>query len=114
MFCLITIAAAWFQMAITKGAGAPAHHAVLLWPIPHMFLAVAFAEASLRLRKIGTCVLVIAVLYVAAENLLVTNQYLYQLARYGPPSPWTAAIYDPSRSATELKPSTLVTAACGM
>ncbi len=114
MFCLITIAAAWFQMAITKGAGAPAHHAVLLWPIPHMFLAVAFAEASLRLRKIGTCVLVIAVLYVAAENLLVTNQYLYQLARYGPASPWTDAIYDLSRSVGELKPSKVVIDDWGM
>jgi 4-amino-4-deoxy-L-arabinose transferase-like glycosyltransferase len=107
-FCLITLAVAWFQMAIAKNAGSAAHHIVLLWPIPHLFLAVTFAEASLRLRKIGGWVLVVAMLYLAAENLFVTNQYFYQLARYGPSSHWTDAIYDLSRSVGELKPSKLV------
>src|SRR5260370_16461340 len=73
-----------------------------------MFLAVAFAEASLRLRKVGAWVLVIAVLYLAAENLLVTNQYFYQLARYGPARSWTDAIYELSRNVGELKPSKVV------
>ncbi len=113
-FCLIAIAVAWFQMAITKGAGGAAHHVVLLWPIPHIFLAVAFAEASLRLRKIGAWVVVVAMLYLAAENLLVTNQYFYQLARYGPASHWTDAIYELSRSVGELKPSKVVIDDWGM
>jgi len=113
-FCLITLAVAWMQMAITKGAGTSAHHAVLLWPIPHIFLAVAFAEASLQLRpgrgvqKIGEWALVAAMLYLAAENLLVTNQYFYQLARYGPAPRWTDAIYELSRSVGELRPSAVV------
>jgi hypothetical protein len=107
-FCLITLAVAWFQMAIAKNAGSAAHHVVLLWPLPHMFLAVAFAEASLRVRKIGAWVVVTAMLYLAAENLLVTNQYFYQLARYGPSSHWTDAIYELSRSVGELKPSKVV------
>ena len=93
LFALVALAAAWFQMAITRNAGATAHHAVLLWPIPHLFLAVAFAEASLPWRKLGTAALVVAVLYLAAENLLVTNQYLYQLARYGSVRSWTDASY---------------------
>src|SRR5260370_41523105 len=50
-FCLITLGVAWFQMAITHGAGRPRHHGVLLWPIPHMFLAVAFADAPGRCGK---------------------------------------------------------------
>ena len=119
-FCLIALAAAWFQMAITKDAGFSAHHVVLLWPIPHIFLAVAFAEASLRLRpvrgfqKIGEWVLVAAMLYLAAENLLLTNQYFYQMARYGPSSHWTDAIYELSRSVGELKPARLVLDDWGM
>jgi len=113
-FCLIALGVAWFLMAITKGAGTSAHHAVLLWPIPHMFLAVAFAEASLRVRKIGAWVLVVAMLYLAAENLLVTNRYFYQLARYGPARSWTDAIYDLSRSVGDLKPSKVVIDDWGM
>ncbi len=46
LFCLIASAVAWIQMAITKDAGAGAHHIVLLWPLPQWFMAVAFAEAS--------------------------------------------------------------------
>jgi hypothetical protein len=113
-FCLIALAVAWFQMAITQGAGGATHHAVLLWPFPHIFLAVAFAEASLRLRKVGAWVVVVAVLYLAAENLLVTNQYFYQMARYGPASIWTDAIYDLSRTVGELKPSKVVIDDWGM
>ncbi len=113
-FCLIALGVAWFLMAITKGAGTSAHHTVLLWPIPHVFLAVAFAEASLRVRNIGAWVLVVAMLYLAAENLLVTNQYFYQLARYGPAPSWTDAIYDLSRSVGDLKPSKVVIDDWGM
>lgn len=113
-FCLIALAVAWFQMAITKDAGFSAHHVVLLWPIPHIFLAVAFAEASLRLRKIGEWVLLAATLYLAAGNLLLTNQYFYQMARYGPSSHWTDAIYELSRSVGELRLARLVIDDWGM
>jgi hypothetical protein len=93
LFCLVALGVAWFLMAITKGAGMVAHHAVLLWPIPHLFLAMAFAEASMRWKKMGAWFLAVGVLYLAAENLLVTNQYVYQLARYGGAHSWTDAIY---------------------
>ena len=97
LFCLIAIAVGWLQMAATKNAGESAHHVVLLWPIPHWFMAVALAEASLwkrlRWRRMGESLLAIAVLFLAAENLLVTNQYFYRLVRYGPAGSWTDAIY---------------------
>lgn len=113
-FCLLALAVAWFQMAIARNAGSAAHHIVLLWPVPHMFLAVAFAEASLRLRKIGAWVLVAAMLYLAAGNLLVTNRYFYRLARFGPSSHWTDAIYELSRSVGELKPEQVMIDDWGM
>ena len=93
LFALLAIGIAWLQMAITKGAGKAAHHVVLLWPLPHFFLAITFAEISTRLRRVGSWVIAAGVLYLAAENLLVTNQYLYQLARYGPANVWSDAIY---------------------
>jgi hypothetical protein len=97
LFSLITIGVGWLQMAITKNAGEGAHHVVLLWPIPHWFMAVALTEASLwqwlRWRRMGECLLAMAILYLAAENLLVTNQYLYQLVRYGAARNWSDAIY---------------------
>jgi hypothetical protein len=49
LFSAMAIAVAWMLMALAGGGGA-AHHTVLLWPLPHLFMAVAFAEASLQVR----------------------------------------------------------------
>jgi 4-amino-4-deoxy-L-arabinose transferase-like glycosyltransferase len=84
LFCLIALAVAWFQMAITRGAGA-AHHVVLLWPVPMMLLGVVLAQYPQYWGKITLTLLM-------ASNLLVTNQYLYQMARNGSPGSWTDAI----------------------
>jgi 4-amino-4-deoxy-L-arabinose transferase-like glycosyltransferase len=114
LFCLLALAGAWLQNAITKDAGGSAHHSVLLWPIPHLFLAVAFAEASLLWRRIGVGLLAAAILYLAAENLLLTNQYLYQLARYGSPRNWTDAIYQLSDELGRMRPPQIVIADWGI
>ena len=53
LFCLIAFAVGWLQMAITKDAGLGAHHVILLWPLPHWFLAVAFVEAAAGGRSNG-------------------------------------------------------------
>jgi len=91
LFCLIAVVAAWIHMAIATGGGS-AHHAVLLWPLPHLFLAVGLGEASVRFRS-GKWALAALVCFLATGNLLVTNQYLYQLIRNGPAGVWTDAIY---------------------
>ncbi len=97
LFCLITTAMAWIQMAITKEAGWGAHHVVLLWPLPQWFLAVAFVEACawprLRWRKVGAVALGAAMVFLVGENLLLTNEYFYQLATYGALGSWSDAIY---------------------
>lgn len=108
LFCIVTMAVAWFQMAITKGAGGSAHHIVLLWPIPHLLIGAAFAEASLRLRTSGAILVAVAALYLAGENLLLTNQYLYQFFRYGSPHAWTDAIVPLSTAVDRMGPAQIV------
>jgi len=91
LFSLIAIAVALIYMLSTGGGGGP-HHDVLLWPLPHLFLAVAFAEASLHLR-FGKWALAALAGFLALDNTLVTNQYLYQFIRNGAPGAWTDAVF---------------------
>jgi hypothetical protein len=97
LFCLIAFAVGWLQMSITKNAGLGAHHVTLLWPLPQWFLAVAFVEAAawrpLQWRNAGTILLATAMVFLAVENLLLTNEYFYQLSAYGPTKSWNDAIF---------------------
>jgi hypothetical protein len=91
LFSLIVCGFAWILMALS-GGGTSVHHAVLLWPLPHLFLAVAFAEASLHIR-FGGWALAAVLVFLAAANLAVTNQYLFQFVRNGSAGSWSDAIY---------------------
>jgi dolichyl-phosphate-mannose-protein mannosyltransferase len=93
LFVLTLMVVVWWQMALTKGAGTGAHHVVLMWPWPMFFISAAFSQAFERLRRSGTVVLSVAVLFLAATNLLVTNQYLKRLIQDGPGPVWTDAIF---------------------
>ncbi len=104
-FSLITLLIAWLQMALTKDAGGAAHHVVLLWPFPHLIVAVAFAEASRRIPRLGTVVLAVVLVVVCGQNLLVLNQYLSQLIRNGAAGNWTDALYPLADAAKNLKAS---------
>jgi hypothetical protein len=110
LFCSIAAAVAWVQMAITKDAGWGAHHVVLLWPLPQWFLAVAFVEAShrLRWRRAGAVALVAATVFLAGENLLLTNEYFYQLANYGALGSWSDAIYQLSGEVGRIQSAHIV------
>jgi hypothetical protein len=65
---------------------------VLLWPLPHLFLGVALAEASLHVR-FGKWALAVITGLLAIGNILVTNQSLYQCVRNGAAETWTDAVY---------------------
>lgn len=91
VFCLLAMLIAWLQMALTRDAGGSAHHAVLLWPLPHLLIGVvlgALARRSALLRRGVYAALVVLV----GLNLLVLNQYLYQYAVYGAGGSWSDAI----------------------
>jgi len=112
LFCLIAFVIGWLQMAITKDAGLGAHHVVLLWPLPQWFLAVAFVEAAawrpLQWKHAGTVLLTTVVLFLAIDNLLLTNEYFYQLKTYGPSKSWNDAIFRLSEEAGHIQAEHLV------
>jgi hypothetical protein len=91
-FSLIAMVVAWAQMLFGKGVGGSAHHVILLWPFPTLFIAVAFAQASRRLGPAGKPLLAFVVVFLAGSSLLVTNEYFTRLVHNGPGEAWTDAI----------------------
>jgi hypothetical protein len=83
VFSLVTFA----FMAVTRDAGEAVHHTILLWPMPHLLVAVVLATLCPR----WTGRLLAAILVLA--NALVIDQYIFQLDRYGAHGNFTDAIY---------------------
>lgn len=91
LFAMIAMAVAWLQMALTRGAGGSAHHAILLWPLPQWIVAVTLADLSHRLPR-TQLVTAGATAVIAGSGLLVTNEYLAQFIRHGAGPYWTDAM----------------------
>jgi hypothetical protein len=87
------MAIAWAQMAITANAGGSVHHAILLWPLPQMIIAISFAAASRRLRRAGIPALAVLLAVLMVSGLLVTNEYRCVILRNGGDQYWTDAIF---------------------
>jgi hypothetical protein len=92
VFSLIFLVVTWIQMAFTKDAGGGAHHAILLWPFPHLITASALAGLAAHLRY-GKAVAAAIAALLCLSSLLVMNQALSQLARYGTTTVWTDAVF---------------------
>jgi 4-amino-4-deoxy-L-arabinose transferase-like glycosyltransferase len=93
LFLLLAIAIAFSQMLITKGAGAAAHHEVLLWPFPVILFAILFgalADGRFRVVRWGS-IAIVAVLFV--QELLTVNQYFAGFLKDGFPPTWSDAVY---------------------
>jgi len=85
VFALVASIATWFAMAFTQGAGAAAHHVILLWPFPCMIVAIALS----RLPK-PAAIATAAIL--CLSNAIVLNNYYAELIRNGPGLRWTDAL----------------------
>lgn len=85
--CLI----AWVQMAATNGAGASAHHCVLLWPLPQILLVAALVEIA-RLGRAGITGALLLAASLFTMNTLVTNRHLALLIQNGPTAIWSDAL----------------------
>ncbi len=104
LFSLVFLAVTWVQMAFTKNAGGGAHHTVLLWPFPHLFIGAALAQGSLVLRRFATPVLAVLVAAIGLSNIAVLNQNLAQLIERGTTTIWTDAI-DPLEQYLRRQPA---------
>jgi hypothetical protein len=85
-FSLVLCTVTWLIMATTKGAGGSAHHVVFLWPFPQLFIATVLT--GLPSWKAGRSIAI----FLVFMNLLVINQYLFQIERDGPGDLFTDAI----------------------
>jgi 4-amino-4-deoxy-L-arabinose transferase-like glycosyltransferase len=94
-FSLVFLSVAWILMALTKNAGAAAHHDVLLWPFPTLFAASVLA--SIRWRWLA----VPAAAAMVLMNLLVVNQYVLQFERAGAAGDYTDALFSLNRELPE-------------
>jgi hypothetical protein len=92
VFAVTAMAVAWGQMAITRNAGGSVHHAVLIWPLPHMVVAISLAAASRRLGRVGKPALVAVGVLLVGSNFLVMNQYYVQTMRNGGSLNWNDSI----------------------
>jgi hypothetical protein len=86
-FALLFLITAWLAMALTRGAGKAVHHAVLLWPFPHLFIGVVLASLPWRRVAIFACAGLVVL------NLLVVNQHVLQLERDGAEGNFTDALF---------------------
>src|SRR5205823_15091101 len=93
LFALTAMIVAWVQMAITAKAGGSVHHAILLWPLPQMLIAISFAAASRRLRTAGIPAVAAILAVMMISGLLVTNEYYSLIVRNGGNQNWTDAIF---------------------
>jgi 4-amino-4-deoxy-L-arabinose transferase-like glycosyltransferase len=93
LFALVFLLAAWLAMALNLNTGGSVHHVVLLWPFPHMLVAVAFGEAAQKFGRPGRAALAVMLCLVCASSLLVTNEYYRVMLRNGSGLVWTDAIY---------------------
>ncbi|MCU1233461.1 MAG: hypothetical protein JWP63_1428 [Candidatus Solibacter sp.] len=93
LFALVTMIVAWAQMAITANAGGSVHHAILIWPLPQMVIAIAFASASRRFGSVGIPAVAAVLLVMMISGLLVTNEYFALIVRNGGSQNWTDAIF---------------------
>jgi 4-amino-4-deoxy-L-arabinose transferase-like glycosyltransferase len=90
-FSLVFVIVAWSMMALTKNAGAAAHHDVLLWPFPILFAVSVLALIPWRWVAITVAAAMLLM------NLLVINQYILQFERDGAAGNYTDALFTLNR-----------------
>lgn len=94
-FSLVFLIVAWSAMALTKNAGASAHHAILLWPFPILFVVSVLASIPRRWPAI------VAAAAMVLMHLLVVNQYILQFERGGATGGFTDATIALNRALPE-------------
>ncbi len=92
-FVLIAAAVTWLQMAANVGTGGAAHHVILLWPFPCVFVGVVLAGVADRVPSRASYLVTALIAILVCGNLLNTNEYLAGLTLKGGAGSWTDASY---------------------
>jgi 4-amino-4-deoxy-L-arabinose transferase-like glycosyltransferase len=100
LFGILACAGTWLPMVLTAGAGAAAHHVILLWPFQFLAIAAALAAVPWQVAAFATVVL-------CASNLAVTNEYYWELVHNGPDIRWTDAVFPLERRLETLRSPTI-------
>ena len=108
LFVLIAYVVAWVQMAITQTAGGAVHHTILLWPLPVMFMGIAFAQASYALGRAGPWLLALVTLLIVSANVVVLNEYLYAFVRNGAQGVWSDAVRPLVKQIVDAQPRRVI------
>ena len=103
-FAFVTALVATLLMTATTGAGGSVHHVVLLWPVPQFLVALGLATVVAKRAAWLSWVACGVVAVVCVTNVLVVNQYLYNVQRVGPGASWTDAIFPLEQSLEKLHP----------
>jgi 4-amino-4-deoxy-L-arabinose transferase-like glycosyltransferase len=109
VFVAIYLVVAWGLMAVLPNTGATLHHVVLLWPFPHMLVAIAGAQLSYSLARYGRRLAFAALILLVGSNVILLNQYHADLATLGTTAIWTDAVNDLAAFVQSVNPTHLVT-----
>ncbi|MCC6538734.1 MAG: hypothetical protein IT162_14355 [Bryobacterales bacterium] len=96
LFFVTLLGVSWLAMALTRGAGGSAHHAVLVWPWPHCLLALAGSHWPRRFSA--------ALVLGAALNAGVIARHYVLLEKMGAAPPWSDAVYEMTSQVLAQRP----------
>jgi 4-amino-4-deoxy-L-arabinose transferase-like glycosyltransferase len=102
-WAVIAFWAAYLPMFLGRDVGGGSHHVALLWPLPHLALAVAagrWAGESAGRRRVTLALLAAGMLL----NLRYVAEFRREAARSGPAVIWTDAIDDLHERLEGLRP----------
>lgn len=99
LFSLAACVGTWIPMVLTAGAGAAAHHVLLMWPFHLMMIAVALDRIRIK------AVLAAIAALLCLSNVAVVNQYYADVIVNGPTLRWSDALAPLHRGLAELRGS---------
>lgn len=108
LFFLAAFVFTWLAMAATKEGGESMHHVVLVYPYPHLLIAL-LAARLMEWKKTAGWIAVAAVAITAATGARVIERYhAAEMASGGTPA-WSSAFYEFNASLNSERPRTVAT-----
>lgn len=115
---VMTAIVSYLPFVVGDGFGGGSHHAVLLWPLPHLAVALALTDEEIwsnyfqRAREIAFPALLIAVTLIGNGAMYVG--FVDRGRRYGPTAIWTDAISELNKTLGSMAARRVVVLDWGM